>query len=64
MKKTNELVCMNCHKNFWEGFDAAIEMVMQGLDQADNKTLFTVHNFINEFRESLIYEVELYKKDG
>ncbi len=57
-----------CRKDFmfWEGFDACLEMVFNSLDNYDSNELakFSVYDFIEDFREHLIEESELYKKDG
>jgi len=53
-------------KGFWQGFDAAIEMVMNTLDQYESNELakLCVFSFIEQFREDISEEVRLYKKEG
>ena len=43
--------------NFWEGFDAAIYMVLMVIDNTDMHTLPIV------LKEEILEEVDLYKKD-
>lgn len=45
--------------NWWEGFDACLEMVLNHLDNCDEVT-----GFRECLKESIIKEAELYKKDG
>lgn len=48
----------NEHEIWWEGFDTAINLVLQTMDHCDNNELpITIRDFILE-------EVDLYKKDG
>lgn len=54
----------NRNHDFCEGFDACLEMVFNSLNEYDDKSLFTVHKFITEFKDHLEYEAELYKTDG
>lgn len=51
---------------FWEGFDACLEMVLNSLGSQENNKIakFTVWDFIEDFKEHLIEEAELYKTDG
>lgn len=51
---------------FWEGFDACLEMVLNSLCSQESNEIakFTVWDFIEDFKEHLIEEAELYKKDG
>jgi hypothetical protein len=51
---------------FWEGFDAAIEMVLNSLDSQDSNIIakFSVWDFIEDFKAHIIEEAELHKKDG
>lgn len=46
------------NKRFWEGFDAAIELVLATIDNSDYSTLPIL------LREEILDEVDLYKKDG
>jgi hypothetical protein len=52
--------------NFWEGFEAAVDMITNSLDQYDSNELATmsVWDFIEKLKDDIIEEVELYKKDG
>ncbi len=43
---------------FWEGFDAAIEMVLNTIDNSH------IHTLPIMLRDEILDEVELYKKDG
>lgn len=43
---------------FWQGFDTCLDMVLNTIDNSDMNTLPLV------LREEIIYEAELYKKDG
>lgn len=50
---------------FWEGFDSAINMVMNSLDNYDSNELakLSVWDFIEQLKEDLIEEADLYKAD-
>ena len=50
----------------WNGFDACLEMVLNSLDTQESNEIakFTVWDFISYFREHLIEQANLYKKDG
>lgn len=52
-------------KKFGEGFDAAIEMVINSLDQYDSNELATmsVWDFIEKLKDDIIEEAEAYKND-
>lgn len=49
---------------FWNGFDACYHMVINLLNNHDEKALFTVHNFISKFKAQLGENTESYKKDN
>lgn len=53
-------------KYFWEGFDSCLEMVINSLDNQESNELakMSIWDFIEYFKENLIYEADLYKKDG
>ncbi len=53
-------------ESFWEGFDACLEMVLNSLDSQESNEIakFTVWEFIEDFKEHLIENANLYKKDG
>jgi hypothetical protein len=51
-------------KAFIDGFDACLDMVFTTLDKHEEKALFSVYKFINELKDELEYEAELYRKDG
>lgn len=53
-------------EKFWEGFDACWEMVINSLDSQDSNEIakFSVFQFIEDFKEHLVEEAELYKKDA
>ena len=46
---------------FWEGFEACLEMVLNSIRQGD---FFQDDETANLFAEEIIDEAELYKKDG
>lgn len=48
------------------GFDAAIDMVLNSLDNQESNDIakMSVWDFIEHFKEHIIYEAELYKTDG
>lgn len=52
--------------SFREGFDAAIVMVLNSLDSQDSNEIakFSVWEFIEDFKQHLLEEAELYKTDG
>jgi hypothetical protein len=52
--------------SFWEGFDACLEMVLNSLDNQESNEIakFTVWDFIEDFKQQIIEEADLYKKDG
>lgn len=45
-------------ESFWDGFDAAIEMVLNTIDNSD------LHTLPITLRDEILDEMELYKKDG
>lgn len=45
--------------NWWSGFDAAIDMVLNHLDNTEE-----IEGFRICLKENILEEVELYKKDG
>lgn len=51
-------------QHYWEGFEACFEMVIKLLEINDEKSLFTVHNFICDFKSQLLEEYAAHKKDG
>ena len=59
-------------QHYWEGFEACFEMVIKLLEINDEKSLFTVHNFIFDLKAQLLenyyaFKLEKYygfKKDG
>ena len=52
--------------SFWEGFDAALDMVINALDNYDSNELapLSVFDFVEKFKEDVVEEAELYKRDG
>jgi hypothetical protein len=48
----------NKNESFWEGFDAAINLVLSTIDNTDINTLPIV------LRDEILDEVELHKRDG
>lgn len=59
--KPIELICGICGQKdkdiyFWEGFDAAINLVLTTIDDSEMSTLPIV------LREEILDEIELYKK--
>lgn len=53
-------------ESFLEGFNACLEVVLNSLDMQESNEIakMTVWDFIEHFKEYIIHEVELYKKDG
>lgn len=51
---------------FWSGFDACLEMVINSLDNQESNEIAKISpwDFIEHFKEHIVYEAELYKKDG
>ena len=64
MQEAQEVI--ECPKSYWEGFDACLMMVLNSLDNQESNEIakFSVWEFIEDFKEHLIEEAELYKKDG
>lgn len=54
------------NKQFWDGFDACLEMVFNSLDSQDSNEIarFSVWEFIEDFKHHLFEEAQLYKTDG
>lgn len=50
---------------FWEGFDAAINMVINMVDMYDSNELarLSVFDFVEKIKEDIIEEAERCKKD-
>lgn len=53
-------------QQFWEGFEACLEMVLNSLDNQESNEIakMTVWDFIEDFKAHLVEEADLYKKDG
>lgn len=51
---------------FWEGFDSAVDMAINLLDTYDSNELapLSVFDFVEKFKDDLLNECELYKKDN
>lgn len=66
-----ELKCGTCGQldadiYFEQGFDACLEMVINYLNTQESNEIakMTVWDFIEYFKEHIVYEADLYKKDG
>lgn len=67
----SELKCGTCGQKdkdeyFWEGFEAALEIVENSLLNYDSNELakYSVWDFIEKFKDDLAEETGLYKTDG
>lgn len=52
-------------KSFWEGFEACLMMVLNSLDSQEGNEIskFTVWDFIEDFKQHIIEEADLYRND-
>lgn len=55
--KNNPAAIIDINEKFWEGFDFAIELVINTIDNAD------IHTLPCDMIDLIIDEVDLYKKD-
>lgn len=62
--KPIDVVNQALSQQFWNGFDACLEMVLNSLDNQESNEIakFTVWDFIEDFKAHLIEEADLYKK--
>lgn len=56
-------IANNC---FWDGFDSCLDLVLNSLDTQESNEIakMSVWEFIEDFKQHLIEEAELYKTDG
>lgn len=67
----SDIKCGTCGQRdediiFWEGFDAAILLVINSLDSQESNEIakMSTWKFIEDFKDHLLEEVQLYKTDG